>query len=52
MKSLFFLGHAKIVHLLLERNTSGTIPSDSQGATPLHYGAQSNNAVSHRLLAR
>nr|XP_057940442.1 inversin isoform X2 [Doryrhamphus excisus] len=36
--------HAKIVHLLLERNTSGTIPSDSQGATPLHYGAQSNNA--------
>lgn len=31
--------------MLLERNTSGTIPSDSQGATPLHYGAQSNNAV-------
>lgn len=40
-------GHAKIVHLLLERNKSGTIPSDSQGATPLHYGAQSNNAVSY-----
>lgn len=44
--NVFFLGHAQIVHLLLERNTSGTIPSDSQGATPLHYGAQSNNAVS------
>lgn len=39
-------GHAQIVHLLLERNKSGTIPSDSQGATPLHYAAQSNFAVS------
>ncbi|KAM6170042.1 inversin [Rhynchocyon petersi] len=29
---------------LLERNKSGTIPSDSQGATPLHYAAQSNFA--------
>ncbi|XP_006537697.1 inversin isoform X10 [Mus musculus] len=36
--------HAQIVHLLLERNKSGTIPSDSQGATPLHYAAQSNFA--------
>ncbi|CAG11933.1 unnamed protein product, partial [Tetraodon nigroviridis] len=43
------LGHARIVHLLLERNTSGTIPSDSQGATPLHYGAQSNNAETVRV---
>lgn len=41
-----FSGHAQIVHLLLERNKSGTIPSDSQGATPLHYAAQSNFAVS------
>lgn len=46
--NMCFPGHARIVHLLLERNTSGTIPSDSQGATPLHYGAQSNNAVSRR----
>ncbi|KAL0985350.1 hypothetical protein UPYG_G00155810 [Umbra pygmaea] len=38
------LGHARIVRLLLDRNTSGTIPSDSQGATPVHYGAQSNYA--------
>uniref|UniRef100_A0A663LQ91 Inversin n=1 Tax=Athene cunicularia TaxID=194338 RepID=A0A663LQ91_ATHCN len=38
------LGHAQIVHLLLERNKFGTIPSDSQGATPLHYAAQSNFA--------
>ncbi|KFW90126.1 Inversin, partial [Phalacrocorax carbo] len=37
-------GHAQIVHLLLERNKFGTIPSDSQGATPLHYAAQSNFA--------
>ncbi|XP_061445700.1 inversin isoform X2 [Rhineura floridana] len=29
---------------LLERNKFGTIPSDSQGATPLHYAAQSNFA--------
>jgi len=43
---LFFSGHAQIVHLLLERNKFGTIPSDSQGATPLHYAAQSNFAVS------
>jgi hypothetical protein len=42
-----FSGHAQIVHLLLERNKSGTIPSDSQGATPLHYAAQSNFAVSY-----
>ncbi|TNN75668.1 Inversin [Liparis tanakae] len=42
--NMCFSGYARIVHLLLERNTSGTIPSDSQGATPLHYGAQSNNA--------
>lgn len=41
-----FSGHAQIVHLLLERNKFGTIPSDSQGATPLHYAAQSNFAVS------
>ncbi|NP_001408058.1 inversin isoform 4 [Mus musculus] len=27
-----------------QRNKSGTIPSDSQGATPLHYAAQSNFA--------
>lgn len=39
-------GHAQIVNLLLERNKFGTIPSDSQGATPLHYAAQSNFAVS------
>lgn len=43
---MFFSGHAQIVHLLLERNKFGTIPSDSQGATPLHYAAQSNFAVS------
>lgn len=43
--SVVFSGHARIVHLLLERNKSGMIPSDSQGATPLHYGAQSNYAV-------
>ncbi|XP_025023066.1 inversin isoform X2 [Python bivittatus] len=35
-------GHAQIVHILLERNKVGTILSDSQGATPLHYAAQSN----------
>lgn len=45
-----FSGHAQIVHLLLERNKSGTIPSDSQGATPLHYAAQSNFAVSYDFL--
>lgn len=47
---LFFSGHAQIVHLLLERNKFGTIPSDSQGATPLHYAAQSNFAVSSTYL--
>uniref|UniRef100_A0A8C4R226 Inversin n=1 Tax=Eptatretus burgeri TaxID=7764 RepID=A0A8C4R226_EPTBU len=31
-----------IVPLLLEKNTSGIIPSDNQGATPLHYAAQNN----------
>lgn len=47
---MFFSGHAQIVHLLLERNKFGTIPSDSQGATPLHYAAQSNFAVSSAYL--
>lgn len=44
--SALSVGHAQIVHLLLERNKLGTILSDSQGATPLHYAAQSNFAVS------
>lgn len=45
LNRFLFSGHARIVHLLLERNKSGMIPSDSQGATPLHYAAQSNYAV-------
>ncbi|XP_045323744.1 inversin isoform X5 [Leopardus geoffroyi] len=45
-------GHAQIVHLLLERNKSGTIPSDSQGATPLHYAAQSNFAETVKVFLK
>ncbi|XP_062938327.1 inversin isoform X2 [Cynocephalus volans] len=37
---------------LLERNKSGTIPSDSQGATPLHYAAQSNFAETVKVFLK
>ena len=41
----FRTGHSKIVALLLDRNADFA-SSDSNGATPLHYAAQNNFAVS------
>ena len=38
-------GHTSIVKMLLDRNADFT-SSDSNGATPLHYAAQNNFAVS------
>ena len=40
-----FVGHAKIVGLLLEKKADFDI-SDSNGETGLHYAAQNNYAVS------
>ena len=41
------LGHTHIVNLLLDHNANFT-SSDSNGATPLHYAAQNNHAVSRK----
>ena len=41
------LGHTHIVNLLLDAGANVT-SSDANGATPLHYAAQNNHAVSRR----
>ena len=41
----FISGHSRIVELLLDKKADYA-SSDSNGATPLHYAAQNNFAVS------